>query len=1001
MWTRVGGLCSNPKPIRRRSLKRVLTSLVLVLTAGYCLPQSAASAPVKQVRRVLILNVMGKLSSPGVALMDDAIVAGLEKSPYQIELYSEDLEATLFPDEASQRQFREWYIRKYHDRKPDVIIAVGLEPIRFMVESHESYFPNTPIVFCGSTEEMLDELKLDSHFTGVWAVAQPEETLKAALALQPGTKHVVVTGGVGVYDRHLESIAKESFRKYESKLEFTYLTDLGMPALVERLKRLPDHTIVYHTSMMQDADGRRFIDASQAVPMIAGAARAPVFIVDDVDLGKGTVGGYLVSFAATGQLVAQMAVRILNGEKPQDIPIVNSANVYTFDWRALQRWGLKESRLPSGSVVLNRQLTVWELYKWYILGGVALLLFQTLPIFALVRQRLRRRTAENALAETYDRLRQAVEAGKTVGWDWDVKTGSDRWFGDLRTIFGVQSDSYSGRVEDFHRLIHPEDRALVGKAVADARQNRKPYGAEFRVVRPDGIVRWITARGQFYYDANGDAERMLGMAVDITERRQAEEALKKSEEKFSKAFRESPLALAVTRMENHRYLEINDTYEQMTGWRRDEIIGRTPFDLNLWVDPAERMEMAKEIQTKGTVRNLEFRFRRKDGEQRDGLGSAELIEIEGEPCIMAVVADVTERKKAEQLLRESEERFRLVANTAPVLIWLAGPDKLCTYFNQPWLEFTGRQLEAELGNGWAEGVYPEDLKACLHTYTQAFDRRERFEMQYRLRRHDGEYRWVSDIGVPRFNPDGSFAGYIGSCIDVTDRKLAEEAMASMGRKLIEAHEEERTWIARELHDDINQRIALLAIALDQWAHLPGPGVDTKDHIQNISQRLSEIGKDIQALSHRLHSSKLEYLGIAVAAKSFCRELSEQHKVQIDFSHSDMPRNLPKETTLCLFRVLQEALQNAVKHSGVRNFKVELQGTPKEIQLSVSDAGTGFDWQDAVNRRGLGLISMRERLQLVDGNLSITSEPGHGTTIRARVPVGPEELSLESHRLKAG
>ena len=172
-------------------------SLVLVLTAGFLLPQSAASAPVKEVRRVLILNVMGPLSSPGVALMDEAIVAGLQKSPYQIELYSEDLEATLFPDEASQRQFREWYIRKYRDRKPDVIIAVGLEPIRFMVESHEPFFPNTPIIFCGSTEEMLGELKLDSHFTGVWTVAQPEETLKAALALQPGTRHVVVVGGVG------------------------------------------------------------------------------------------------------------------------------------------------------------------------------------------------------------------------------------------------------------------------------------------------------------------------------------------------------------------------------------------------------------------------------------------------------------------------------------------------------------------------------------------------------------------------------------------------------------------------------------------------------------------------------------------------------------------------------------------------------------------------------------------------------------------------------------
>ena len=355
MRTRVGGLCPNQQPTRRRCLNWKLASLVLVIAAGYLLPQSATSAPVREVRRVLILNVMGPLSSPGVARMDEAIVAALRESPYQIELYSEDLEATLFPDEASQRQFREWYIRKYRDRKPDVIVAVGFEPIRFMVESHESFFPSIPIIFCGSTEEMLDELKPDSQFTGAWTVARPEETLKAALALEPATRHVVVTGGVGVYDRHLEAIARESFRKYESKIEFTYLTDLGMPALVERLKHLPDHTIVYHTSMMQDADGTRFIDASQSVPIIAGAARAPVFVVDDVDLRMGTVGGYLVSFAAIGQIVAQMAVRVLNGEKPQDIPIVKSPNVYMFDWRALQRWGLKETDLPPGSVLLNRQ----------------------------------------------------------------------------------------------------------------------------------------------------------------------------------------------------------------------------------------------------------------------------------------------------------------------------------------------------------------------------------------------------------------------------------------------------------------------------------------------------------------------------------------------------------------------------------------------------------------------------------------------------------------------
>jgi signal transduction histidine kinase len=216
--------------------------------------------------------------------------------------------------------------------------------------------------------------------------------------------------------------------------------------------------------------------------------------------------------------------------------------------------------------------------------------------------------------------------------------------------------------------------------------------------------------------------------------------------------------------------------------------------------------------------------------------------------------------------------------------------------------------------------------------------------------------------------------------------------------LIEAHEEERTWIARELHDDIGQRIALLAIELGRCDHqAPGSVVDIHEYLQLACQRVYDLGEDIQALSHRLHSSKLEYLGLVTAAKSFCHELSEQRNVRIAFKHSDIPAEIPKEISLCLFRVLQEALQNAVKHSADQNFRVEVHGTNhgtnEGISLIVSDSGIGFDWQDAMNRRGLGLISMRERLSLVNGELSIQSEPGRGTTVLARVPLGQKNHSV--------
>lgn len=226
----------------------------------------------------------------------------------------------------------------------------------------------------------------------------------------------------------------------------------------------------------------------------------------------------------------------------------------------------------------------------------------------------------------------------------------------------------------------------------------------------------------------------------------------------------------------------------------------------------------------------------------------------------------------------------------------------------------------------------------------------------------------------------------GDGVEREPTKLTEETGDAIGRRLIEAHEQERTWLARELHDDVNQQIAVIAIKLDRLKqHLSNATIEVQNEIAELRQRVSQLGWNIQALSHRLHSSKLDYLGIVAAVQSFCDELSTQHQIQIDFNHSDMPRKLPTEISLCLFRVLQEALQNAVKHSGVRRFKVEMHARQDEAELTIADDGAGFDPETAMTGSGLGLISMRERLQLVNGHLSIRSEKGRGTTVSARVP----------------
>jgi PAS domain S-box-containing protein len=374
--------------------------------------------------------------------------------------------------------------------------------------------------------------------------------------------------------------------------------------------------------------------------------------------------------------------------------------------------------------------------------------------------------------------------------------------------------------------------------------------------------------------------------------------------------------------------------------------------------------------------------------------------------VVALLTIQVKRRRAEHALRESEERFRLLADGAPVMVWMSGADKLCTDFNRPWLAFTGRTIEQERGNGWTHGVHADDLTACLDSYHRAFDRRESFRIEYRLRRHDGEYRWILDSGLPRYDAHGTFAGYIGSCLDVTELKLAKASLSSLSHKLMQTHEDARAWIARELHEDLGQRLAGLTMQLHSLTHA---SVDDnlRARVGDLCAQFGDLGKDIQAVSYRLYSYRLEYLGVAAAIRAICRDVTTQHPITIEFVDTDAPDTVPREVGLGLFRVIHEALDNAVTHGKARVVIVELSGrgpwtrsgmAVQEIQLQVSDDGIGFD-PEAVGAGGVGLIHMRERLSLVGGELQVKSHVGVGTTVTARIAFVPHtpadpQLSLD-------
>ena len=337
------------------------------------------------------------------------------------------------------------------------------------------------------------------------------------------------------------------------------------------------------------------------------------------------------------------------------------------------------------------------------------------------------------------------------------------------------------------------------------------------------------------------------------------------------------------------------------------------------------------------------------------------------------------RRKTEARLRESEERFRVMADTTPSLVWMSDKNGKVIYLNHKRIEFTGRDPAEGFEDTWKTFIHPDDLPQVETANAQAREKREPFSKEYRLLRKDGVYRWVFDVAAPRIHSDGSFAGFIGSAIDISDQKQANEALETIGGKLIEAQEKERRRIARELHDDICQRLALLAFELDTSGPKPA-------HIVDVQNRCVEIAADVQALSHKLHSATLDHLGLESAIKGFCREFSQQHDVNVEFTSENIPNPLPRDISLSLFRVTQEALHNAVKYSGVDEFTVDLRGTADGILLEIRDAGVGFDLQTAKFNGGLGLVSMQERVHLVKGVFTVETNVNRGTKILARVPL---------------
>jgi signal transduction histidine kinase len=603
------------KSFRSRAALRVLPSLLLI--ALVLLGGAGASAQVASKKDVLIINEVG-MSHPLTATVTQQIIGALQKrSDRNVEFYSESLDLMSFQGNVAPAEVKDWLIKKYGGYELDAIVAVGPDAVNFLSNYVKKTDFNVPIVICGSSAGQAGNPKLDSRFTGTWMKFEPEKSIETALRLFPDTRHVTVVGGTSSFDRIVVSITKKALSSFQSRVDLDYLTDMEMEKLLDQLRHQPEHSIVLFLSFFQDAAGQKFLNATNALPMIAEASNAPVFGVSDTYLGHGIVGGSVMRYQEQAAHTSEIVSELLDGKRAEDIPIETLPSVYMFDWKELQRWGIAERNLPEGSVVLFRDPSLWDRTKW-------------------------------------------------------------AWVASIIIILGLS-------------------------------------------------------------------------------------------------------ALIV------------------------------------------------------------------------------------------------------------------------------------------YLQFSRKELE-----------------------------------------------------------------------------LAKEKERHLSGMLISAGEVERSHIAMELHDDFSQRLALLSLGLENAADaIPASPREAQRQLHGLLNSASEIGADLHTLSHRLHSSTLERLGLVSGVGALCREFQAQQGINVDFRSEDVTKEVAPDAALCVFRIVQEGLRNLKKHSGTSSAQVSLVRTSNSIRVSISDAGVGFDVRGLSSTAGLGVRSMEERAHLLGGRFRIRSEPGRGTDVEAWVPCLPHKGPAKS------
>ncbi|MEZ4870066.1 MAG: PAS domain S-box protein [Caldilineaceae bacterium] len=627
-----------------------------------------------------------------------------------------------------------------------------------------------------------------------------------------------------------------------------------------------------------------------------------------------------------------------------------------------------------------------------------------------------RRQAEEALRASETRIRIAVEAAQLATWEWHLHTDEIYWNDQHFLLFDMPPHATPVKPSGFFAHVHPADQDWLAARLQAAIAERSVFAAEFRCITAGGAHCWMSGYGRVMAEVDGQATHMSGVMFDITERKVAEAALRESEAR--QAIILETMAEGVVSIDPHgRFLSVNAAAERILGVARTELVGvsvmeppfrRFALDGEPW---GQRPPLAEVAAAAGRIFHNDYLIERRDGSQVIVSRNITALRATGGTLLgfVSTLSDITEQKRIEASLRDSEERFRTVANLVPDLLWSSDPKGATGWYNQRWLEYTGQTLAAAVQQGWLAAVHVDDQVGALRHLQRTAEQGVPLRQELRLRRGDGVYHWFLVQVQSIFDDAGQVVRWFGAATDIHEQRIVrntlehhvaertqEVAMVSATRqhlldRLITAQEDERRRIARDLHDSLGQHLVTLDIGLKTIQMLNGYPADVEVRIQALRAMVQQMDTEVERLTVALRPPALDDLGLPDALRRHVHQWAADSDIAIDLHiRGLLGHRLPAEVETAIFRIVQEALTNIRKHAQATHVSLLLEQRSGEVQVIVEDNGQGFDMAtvQAIHgeRAHLGLNGMRERTALVGGQLEVESRPGAGTTLYLHIPL---------------